>query len=533
MICDVFHNPTRERGTDHSRRESDVTRSLAYASGWDTPQTCNSKVHKRGTVFGQVLLATPSPPHLNPLRPFIMPRITTFLLWTIGIALTLPLPSSAAEPTENQASNRSLPQNSDWPQFRGPNGQGISPTTSLPTEFSLSSGMKWQTPIEGKGWSSPVISNGHVWFTTAITTEPTPEEREAGLAGTSLPEMKDVAGSVELRAVCLNLETGELMHEIKLASFDEPEPIHPLNSYASPTPVVDGDYVYCHFGSYGTWCLREADGDLVWTKRMIIDHSVGPGGSPIIVDDLLVMTCDGIDVQYVTALNKLTGAEVWRTPRPKMRAVNGEFQKAYSTPMVIKVNGQTQIVAPGAQWVVAYEQTTGREIWRADHGNGFSLSSAPIYTGTDEELGLVVFTTGYGQTEVVAIRPDGKGDVTLSHIAWRNDRNVPAKPSPVYAKGLIYMIDDNGGLSCFRSEDATVVFRKRVPGNFSSSPLLAANHLYLGNQEGIVTVIKQSDQYEEVAKIELDGRIMASPAVAGNELIIRSEKSVMKFANQD
>jgi outer membrane protein assembly factor BamB len=459
-----------------------------------------------------------------------MHRLSFRAFLAIGCTLSPPMLVMAAEPTPT--AQRSPAVDATWLQFRGPNGQGVSTTASLPTNFGITQGMEWQTPIQGKGWSSPVVANGHVWLTTAITTDATPEEREAGLAGTSLPEMKDVAGSVQLFAICVDLESGKILQEIELAKFDDPEPIHPLNSYASPTPVIDGEYVYCHFGSYGTWCLRESDGEIVWTKRLVIDHSVGPGGSPFLVDNLLTVACDGIDVQFVVALDKSTGEEVWRTPRPKMRAVNGEFQKAYSTPMLIKVNRKEQLVVPGAQWVVAYDPQTGSELWRVDHGNGFSLSSAPIYTGNDEEIGLVVFTTGYGQTEVVAIRPDGSGDVTLSHVAWRSDRNVPAKPSPVYANGLIYTIDDNGVLSCFRSDDATIVFRKRVPGNFSASPLLAAGHIYLSNQEGIVTVIKQSDQYEEVAKIQLDGRLMASPAVVGEALIIRSEQSLMKFTTE-
>jgi outer membrane protein assembly factor BamB len=423
----------------------------------------------------------------------------------------------------------------DWPQFRGPTGQGISNASQLPIDFGLDRGLKWQTPIAGKGWSSPVIAGGRVWLTTAITTTASPEKRAKLLEGAALPQTKDVAGSVELRAICLNLEDGKPLHDVSLATFDSPEPIHPLNSYASPTPLIDDGHVYCHFGAYGTWCLRESDSEVVWSNRLKIDHSVGPGGSPAMVGDKLILVCDGIDDQFIAALDKRTGGELWRTQRPKMRATNGEFQKAYSTPIVIRVNGVTQLVIPGAQWIVAYEPETGKELWRVDHGNGFSLSSSPIYTGTDEEVGLVVFTTGYGQTEVVAIRPDGEGDVTLSHVAWRTDRGVPAKPSPVHTGGLIYMIDDNGVFSCLRSSDASLVFRKRVSGNFSASPLLAGGHIYLCSQEGEVTIVEQSESFAEVAKNMLDGRIMASPAVSGDDLIIRSEHSVMRFtrSNED
>ncbi len=433
----------------------------------------------------------------------------------------------------SSAAFASEPDGGYWPQFRGPDGGGVSTAQNVPVDFGLDRGLKWQTPIRGKGWSSPVASDGRIWLTTALTTEATQAEKDARLANVQMPKMKDVAGSLELRAVCLDLETGKIVRDISLASFAEPEPIHPLNSYASPTPVIDGDRVFCHFGAYGTWCLDAKTADIIWTNRLVIDHSVGPGGSPAIVANNLILVCDGIDVQFVAALDKMTGQEVWRTARPTMRATNGEFQKAYSTPLILDVAGVTQAIIPGAQWLVSYDPKTGQELWRADHGNGFSLSTTPIFVppaDAGNDSGLVIFTTGYGQTEVVAVRPDGQGDVTLSHIQWRTDRSVPAKPSLVAAGELIYMIDDNGVLSCLRASDAEVVFRQRVPGNYSASPLLVGGHIYFSNQEGEVTVVKQSDEYEEVAKIQLDGRLMASPAVVGSDLLFRSEASLMRFS---
>lgn len=423
------------------------------------------------------------------------------------------------------------PANASWFQFRGPTGQGTSDAVKLPTEFGLKQGLVWQTPIEGKGWSSPVVAGNHIWLTSAVTIEATAEQREARLANVQMSNMKEVAGSVKLFAICLDLQSGSIIHHLLLSEVAEPQPIHSLNSYASPTPAIDGDRVYCHFGTYGTWCLNESSGDVIWNRQLVIDHSVGPGGSPMVADDVVLLVCDGIDVQYVSALDKMTGEEVWRTPRPSMRATNGEFQKAYSTPLMIQVNGVKQAVIPGAQWIIAYDPATGKEIWRVDHGNGFSISSTPVYTGTDESLGLVIFTTGYGQSEALAIRPDGEGDVTLSHVAWRTDRNVPEKPSPVAVGDLVYMIDDSGVLSCLSIKDASVVFRKRVPGNFSASPLLAGGHLYFSNQEGVVTIIKQRDEYEEVAEIKLDSRLMASPAVVGEDLLFRSETSLMRFTS--
>lgn len=421
------------------------------------------------------------------------------------------------------------PSSLSWFQFRGPTGQGTSIAKQLPIDFGLEKGLVWQTPIDGKGWSSPVVDGNHVWLTTAITTQATKEQRDARLANVQMSNMKEVAGTVKIFAVCIDLQSGSIIHNRLLSEIAEPQPIHPLNSYASPTPAIDGDRVYCHFGAYGTWCLNESTGEVIWNRQLVIDHSVGPGGSPIVTGNVVLLVCDGIDVQYVAALDKMTGEEIWRTPRPAMRATNGEFQKAYSTPLLIQVNGVKQAVIPGAQWIIAYDPSTGKEIWRVDHGNGFSISSTPIYTGTDEKLGVVIFTTGYGQSEALAIRPDGQGDVSLSHVQWRTDRNVPEKPSPVATDGLVYLIDDSGVLSCLSIKDASTVFRKRVPGNFSASPLLGGGHIYFSNQEGVVTIIKQGDAFETVAEIKLDSRLMASPAVVGEDLLIRSEKSLMRF----
>jgi len=420
---------------------------------------------------------------------------------------------------------------SAWAQFRGPTGQGTSPELT-PVDFGLDHGMRWQTPISGKGWSSPVIAGDRVWMTTATTTEATEAQKTERLANVQMGDMKEVAGIVRLYAVCLDLKTGKLIHNLLLTTVDAPQPIHPLNSYASPTPAIDGDRVYCHFGAYGTWCLNASTGEIVWTRKLVVDHSVGPGSSPIIEGDHVLLVYDGIDTQFVCALEKMSGEMAWKTPRPPMRATNGEFQKAYSTPLCITVAGVRQAVVPGAQWIVAYDPKNGKEIWRADHGNGFSISSTAAYTGDDKKVGLVVFTTGYGQSQIVAVRPDGKDDVTLSHIGWRVDKNVPEKPSPIAADGLIYFIDDSGVLSCLDAADATVKYRKRIPGNYSASPLLAGGNIYLSNQAGIVTIIKQGEEFEEIAEIELDGQLMASPAVVDGDLIFRSVNSVMRFTKR-
>lgn len=412
----------------------------------------------------------------------------------------------------------------DWTQFRGPSGQGFTSAKNLPVEFSDSQNVKWRVPIEGVGWSSPVISDNRIWLTTALTQAASAEEREKKLANQKMADQMEVVSSLELKALCIDAATGKTLHNISLAKFTEVEPIHSLNSYASPTPVIDGDYVICDFGNYGTWCLDAKTAETVWSNRIVVDYSVGAGSSPYVLGDILILVCDGIDDQFVVGLNKKNGEEVWRTQRPPMDAADVEMEKAYSTPIAVNYKGQTQIVIPAAQWICAYEPTTGREIWRARHGNGFSLSPTPIALGDK-----VVFSTGYMRADLVAVQLGGEGDVTDTHIQWRSSRGVPNKPSPIAVDDRIYMISDSGILTQLRAEDGSIVFQQRLGGNYSASPILAGDRLYFSSHEGVVTVVEPGDEYHEIAENQLEGRLMASPAVLGDDLVIRSEFALLRI----
>ena len=404
-----------------------------------------------------------------------------------------------------------------WPQFRGPTGQGQAETCLVPDRFDHENAMRWRTEIEGKGWSSPVVADGKIWLTTAIEHE--------RLQKKVRNEVKDVASKLNLKVLCIDFASGKLLQSIELAEFADAEPIHALNSYASPTPVIHEGRVYCHFGSYGTWCLNAANGETIWTKRVVIDHSVGPGSSPILSGKNLILVCDGIDEQFVAALNIDSGEEVWRTPRPPMDANSDEMKKAYSTPILIQVAGKEQVVAPGAQWICSYDPATGKELWRAKHGSGFSTSPSAVYWD-----GLVVFSTGFMKPELVAVRADGSGDVTESHIAWRAKRGAPNKPSPIVSGGHLYVIADNGILTQI-SPKGEELWQERLGGNYSASPIGSGDRMFVCSHEGIVTVIQAGQIYKELAKNELanEGRLMASPAVVDGDLLIRSENALMRF----
>lgn len=433
--------------------------------------------------------------------------------------------ANAAEPTETTVSTISNnATTSSWAQFRGPTGQGLV-NTPLPTDLANPASTVWSTEIEGTGWSSPVESNGKIWFTTSIVKKATPEQIAAKLSKDSMAGIKTVAASVSLHAICLDAESGKLLHNIVLSEIKDPEPINPLNSYASPTPTIAGDRVIVHFGNYGTWCLDANSGKQLWNCQFVVDYSVGPGSSPIVFDDKVIIVCDGIDEQYVVAVNLKDGKQSWKTARPPLRATNAEFKKAYSTPLIIDVNGEKIAVIPGAQWTVAYNPMTGQEIWRVDCGDGFSTTPMPIF-----ESGLIVISTGYMRPEFVAIRPDGKGDVTSTHVAWRASRGAPTMPSAIAKDGMMFSISDSGILTSYDMWSGEEINRSRIGGNFSSSPILAGGLLYLTSREGIVSIVSADSNLKTVTTHDMGEQLMASPAIIGKDLIIRTDKRVVRFS---
>ncbi len=417
-------------------------------------------------------------------------------------------------------------EEANWSQFRGPSGEGLA-NAQLPTDLANKANHLWSTKTKGVGWSSPVVSNGQVWFTSAVTKEASAEQIAAKLAGVQFAQIKTLAQSVEFHAICLDVATGQLIHDIVLSTVENPEPINPMNSYASPTPTIVGERVVCHFGNYGTWCLNTQNGQTLWSTKLVVDYSVGPGSSPIVVGDKVLLVCDGIDLQFVAALYLQDGRQAWKTDRPEIRSKNGEFRKAYSTPLILQIHGRPMAIIPGAQWTVAYDPDNGNEIWRADCGDGFSTTPMPIF-----ESGLVVMSTGYTKPEFVAIRPDGTGDVSKTHIAWRANRGAPTMSSAVARDGDMIAISDAGIITRYDALTGKEKARNRIGGNFSASPILSGQNLYFSDRKGVVTVVKADSELSVVSKNDFGSPILASPAVIGNDLILRTEESVIRITSK-
>jgi outer membrane protein assembly factor BamB len=382
----------------------------------------------------------------------------------------------------------------DWTQFRGPTGQGLSDEQGLPLQWSETRNVRWKVAIPGSGWSSPAILGDHIWLTTAT------EEGKS------------------LRAICIARNTGAILQNIEIFRRQEPWTIHAKNSPASPTPVLEGDRVYLHFGAQGTACIKQT-GEIVWKTRLEYDNGQhGPGGSPVIYENLLLVSCDGQDTQFVVALDKLTGKVRWKRFR--------DGYQAYTTPLVVRLAEGDQVISPGALRVIAYEPRTGKEIWQVRYGDGFSNVPRPVFG-----LGLVFICTGFQQPSLLAVRPDGRGEVTKTHIAWSLKRGVPLTPSPLLVGEEIYLISDNGIATCLDARTGKEYWQVRIGGNHSASPVYADGRIYFLSEEGESVVIAPGKQFKALARNELDGETLASMAVSGGSIFVRSRTHLYRLSN--
>ncbi|MGY8769418.1 MAG: outer membrane protein assembly factor BamB family protein [Pirellulales bacterium] len=412
-----------------------------------------------------------------------------------------------------------------WLQFRGPNGDGTAAAKNLPTTWAEDQGIAWKTNIQGTGWSSPVIQDGKIWLTSAELEAFSEEEYEKKAAELD-PKHRDqlaLTKASTFYATEIDYATGKVLKKIDLFYAENPDPIHATNSYASPTPVLEGNRLYCHFGTYGTCCVNTDNGEIIWKHQIPLTHSVGPGSSPVLVENLLVLTCDGTESQSIVALNKSNGTQAWRTDRPPIRNEDGQHRKAFSTPLLISHQGETQLVISGSQWFCSYNPKTGEELWRVDHGRGFSTVPAPAYKD-----GVVYLCTGFSSSELWSIRVDGSGDVTDSHMNWMMKKQVPNKPSPVIVGNELYMISEKGIATCVDIKTGDIHWAERMSGNYSASPVFADGKVYFCSEEGKTTVIKPSTEYDELATNMLDGQIMATPVVLDNNILLRSDKALYR-----
>jgi len=372
----------------------------------------------------------------------------------------------------------------DWPQFRGPGGQGHSLERGLPLTWSETENIAWKVPVPGRGWSSPVVQGDQIWITTALDD------------------------GHSLRALCFHRDDGRVLRDVEIFHKESPGQIHAKNSHASPTPIVEGNRVFVHFGTHGTAGLSTR-GEVLWKTELKYEHRHGPAGSPILFGDTLILSCDGTDMQFIVALDKQSGRERWKKER------SGPM--AYSTPLLIQVSGKVEVVSTGGNRAVAYDPLSGEEIWWVRY-DGYSLVPRPVFG-----CGLVFLCTGFNTPSLLAVRPDGKGDLTDTGVSWATKRGAPHSPSPILVGKELYFVSDNGVLSCVEGETGKVHWQNRLGGAFSASPVFADGRLYFLDEEGVTTVIAPGIEFKKLEANKLEGRSLASMAVSGQAFFLRTE----------
>ncbi len=398
---------------------------------------------------------------------------------SISLILTLSTSSAIAE---------------NWPSFRGPNANGITADKNLPVEWNENTNVAWKVKTLGYGHSSPVVWKNQIWMGTAM----------------------DEGHS--LHAICYD-RTGKLQHNVKLFSVDNLQASNALNSFASPTPAIEDDTVYVYFGTYGVAAIDTSSGKIRWKRTDInLNHQEGPGSSPILYKDLLIFHCDGYDVQYITALNKKTGKTTWKTKRSiDLSGVGNHARKAFVTPAIQKINNADLLVSPAAQGCYAYDPNTGKEVWRISY-SGFSAVPQPVFSG-----GTAFVVTDFGRPEIWALNSTAKGILADGDVSWRYSMSCPSTPSLTVINGLIYFVADKTGVaSCITAKTGELVWRSRVGGSFSASPIATDEHIYFFDRDGTTTVVRLGDSYDVVSQNKLDAGCMASPAVADDAIYIRT-----------
>ena len=410
----------------------------------------------------------------------------------------------------------------DWPEFRGPTSDGHAAVADdvqvggLPLHWSETENIRWKTAIPHRGWSTPVVLDGQVWLTTAT---------EDGH---------------DFYAICVDAQSGEIRHNVHLFHCDEPEPLgNNVNCYASPSPAIEPGRVYVHFGSFGTACLDTSTGDVIWQRDDLpCRHYRGPASSLVLFENLVILTMDGADLQYVAALDKETGRTVWKTDRDvewndenitgqyakyQHLADDGDFRKAHSTPLIVNYNGQSQMISVGAKAAFAYDPLSGSEHWRVYYDD-WSCAPRPLYRD-----GTTYIVTGLMHPELWAIELGGKGDVTDTHVTWRLTSGVAKTASPILVDGLIYMVNDDGVASCVDAATGDVAWKKRISGRYASSPIYADGRIYFCNQDGETHVVQPGRTYEALAANTLDDGCLASPAVSGGALFLRTKTHLYRI----
>ena len=388
----------------------------------------------------------------------------------------------------------------EWPQFRGPTGQGIA--EKAPKSWSIEKGVAWMVAVKEEGWSSPVISDG-----TIVLTGSTGKGDE-----------------LRLHVLALDVKTGKRLwtKELFTPSPEERQAKHAKNTFASSTPLIHEGTVYAHFGHMGTAALKLESGEVLWKEKLSYEPMHGGASSPIMADGKLIFSADGKENAMIFAREAKTGKIAWKTPRTEK--VKRKF--SFSTPLLIDNHGRQEIISPASGMVGGYSPDDGKQLWKLSYDEGFSIVPRPVVMA-----GTVFVSTSFMKPQLLAISLEGaKGDITKSHLKWSVKKFMPKTPSFIATDGVLYVLDDTGSVSCIDAEDGKTKWKEKLVGNFSASPVLADGHLYCITEDGVFFLMKVSPKKgETLMELDLEQRSLASPAVVDGSLFIRTETHLWKI----
>ncbi|MDP4291407.1 MAG: PQQ-binding-like beta-propeller repeat protein [Bacteroidota bacterium] len=403
-------------------------------------------------------------------------------------------------------------QQDNWTHFRGSNLNGISLTAQAPIRWNDSTNIMWKTDIEGKGWSSPVVWGNQVWVTTAIEN------------------------GKKLQGICLDIDSGKKIYDLDLFQPDSIFPKHSINTYATPTCCIEEGFVYLHFGSYGTACVNTSNGAIVWKRTDLkCNHVQGPGSSPILYKDILILHYEGSDIQYLVALNKRTGETIWKTERPAeiYKSMEPIGRKAYITPIILNIKGEDLLISNGAGACIAYKPETGKEVWRIVKGEDSSVAmpfaeNGKVYFYTS----FITPANGDKYIELIAANPDGNGDIAKTNTLWTIKAPTFQLLTPVIKDGMIYTIDSQNTLYCLDANTGKALYSKKLKQKYNSSPVCAGGNVYFTSVKGETLIIKQGSQLQIVSENKLPGEVYATPAFVRNSILLRNSNSLYRIGTK-
>jgi outer membrane protein assembly factor BamB len=407
-------------------------------------------------------------------------------------------------------SKKASSQEMNWTHFRGSNLNGIAVTKNIPLKLDSTS-IRWKTKIHDEGYSSPVVYDNQIWVTSA---------KHDGK---------------ELYAVCIDFQTGKIIYDIKVFTPDKVEGKHSINTYASPTPCIEKGFVYVHYGSNGTACINTLNGSIIWKcTDFKCKHVQGPASSPIIYKNLLILHYEGIDVRYIVALDKSNGKLIWKTDRPAepYEALTEIGRKAYITPIIINVKSRDMLISNGSAVCIAYDPNTGKEIWEVVDG-AESTIAMPV-----TEHGILYWYTGFTEdgngkkfTELLAVNPDGNGDITGTNVIWKKREELSRNQclTPVIKDGLIFTVNTRNIMMCIDAATGKEIWSEHVTSNYDASPLYADGNIWFFSVKGEVLVIDAGRKYKVIAQNQMDSGIWATPAILRNSMIMRTQKYLYRI----